>query len=707
MKQRIIDIYKRYGFQLASDQSKDGILVFTLKNGYFHNAEIVKLDSDAKTEKAFESFSKSGYACTTRLVVSPEQAESELFKGFFSVESTRHRLLEDYRRFSTNIVSVYGKDAKYDYIKSPYQINGKDGDLSPAEEVLSLINTDEPILFLIEAAAGFGKTCTAFEILKLLAEDESHLPLYAELSRNRQARIFRYILLDEIDRSFPLLSSRLVQSEIRNGRIITILDGFDELLRKDDDTGSFENQEPMLETVSELLTGHAKIIITTRRTVLFDGDEFHQWLDRHATNFRLIRIRIQEPRVTDWLSESRLCQLEQADLRIEAMANPVLLSYLRCINEKSFLEAVSNPESIVESYFTYMLDRERERQDLRMDIEVQHSILRSIAHDMMQCGYTAEERDYIISYILSSQQKALDDTRTRYPVTDKPNREEIANKLASHALLDRSANDPNKISFVNEFAFGNYVAENIFLMPDWMSDDLRFIEPAVGSYKPRNPDSRSRLYEQLNESLPFLDIGSRIEISIDLMYKILFPLSEGEAEGITFTDIEIGEFLISNFQFNECQFSKCRFNLQNMDNVTFLNCRFYNCVLPISESRAPIFVLGGSGDPEFIKAISHRPTDPSDSPNNDCSLNIEAFILKKLWPIGESYEHMPSRPIFKPLKVLCYPTRIYNSERLYDSVWRMKKKGLIVETTRNSLITINQENISDIQKILLESQHAH
>ncbi|MCO4883409.1 hypothetical protein, partial [Paraburkholderia caribensis] len=72
-------------------------------------------------------------------------------------------------------------------------------------------------MFLIEAAAGFGKTCTAQEIVNGLIENSDYLPLYAELSRNRQARVFRHILLDEIDRTFPLLGSRLVQSEIQNG----------------------------------------------------------------------------------------------------------------------------------------------------------------------------------------------------------------------------------------------------------------------------------------------------------------------------------------------------------------------------------------------------------------------------------------------------------------------------------------------------------
>jgi hypothetical protein len=527
LKPKLVDVYRRYGFQLVRDNTKEGHLVFAIKTGYFENAEILILWEGAPTDSVFDEFTRSGYACTVRLVISPEVTEEELFKGFFSVDSTRKRLQEDYRKYSNGLVAPYGAGAIYKYINAPYQINGKEGTKTVPDEVLSRINEPAPILFLIEAAAGFGKTCTALEIVNLLADHQTHLPLYAELSKNRQARIFRYILLDEIDRSFPLLSSGLVQTEIRNGRVATILDGFDELLRKNEETGAFENKEPMLETVSELLTGRAKVIITTRRTVLFDGDEFHQWLERHAESFAVVRIRIQEPKVSDWLNPDRLSRLTTAGLQMDAIANPVLLSYLRCIDEPTFVDAANYPEAIVESYFDYMLERERERQDLRMSAEEQSSILVSIAKDMMAIGYTAENREYIVRYLLTSQSKSIDSTRSQYPAVDRPSREEIANKLASHALLDRSSQDPNKIGFINEFALGNYVAENILSAEEWLGDDPRFIDPAVRSYAPRSEVSRQCLYHKLQDSLPFLDATSQIDrtyakqIVVKLIYQLL------------------------------------------------------------------------------------------------------------------------------------------------------------------------------------------
>lgn len=698
LKSALVEAYRRYGFYLARDQAKDGILVFTLKTGYFDNADIVRLSPGALTQPVFEEFTNAGYACTVRDAQSPESTEEELFRGFFSVEATRGRLLDDYRRFTGSLVAPFGPNARYEYIRAPYQIDGKEGLKSPPLEVLDRIDDKEPTLFLIEAAAGFGKTCTAQEIVNLLAQHKERLPLYAELSRNRQARIFRYILLDEIDRTFPLLSSSLVQTEIRNGRIATILDGFDELLRKTDDAASFENKEPMLETVSELLTGYAKVVITTRRTVLFDGDDFHRWLDRHAQDFRVVRIRIQEPRVADWLQHQRLDRLTTAGLRMDSMANPVLLSYLRCVDDQTFAAAVEEPEAIVESYFTYMLERERERQDLRMTTTTQSQILTALARNMIDAGYTAEQREHIVKFLLESQTKAIDDTRSQYTASDKPSREEIANKLASHALLDRCSVDTSKIGFVNDFALGNYVANSILADTEWMCDDMRFIDPAVRSFAPRGAVARESLFSGLAHSLPFLDTTAQVEVTAELVRKLPSELVNSEAEGLELNSIAVGATPVENFQFNECTFRGCDLRRSGLKSVTFLNCRFFQCTVSDAERGGPVHVLGGTSDPDIAVLLVGSKADVQDSPV-DRELLADNVLLRKFWPIGESVFSKPSRPIFKVVKFLCQSSSDISSAELYASLERLKRRGLLVELNKNNLVTLNIDALPQTHKI--------
>ncbi|MBK7970292.1 MAG: hypothetical protein IPK08_15875 [Bacteroidetes bacterium] len=52
----------------------------------------------------------------------------------------------------------------------------------------ALAYDDKPVFVIIEAAAGFGKTCTAYELLKHFIENRSNLlPFFTELSKNREA----------------------------------------------------------------------------------------------------------------------------------------------------------------------------------------------------------------------------------------------------------------------------------------------------------------------------------------------------------------------------------------------------------------------------------------------------------------------------------------------------------------------------------------
>lgn len=703
IKSALITAYKRYGFSLIRETVNGDVLVFTLKTGYFDNAEIIKFDKHTDTNDLFNEFSTAGYACTVKTAEKPEQVEEELFNGFFSVQSTRKRLIEEYNRFANALVKPYGGNAKYEYIKAPYHIDGKEGQNSPPEEVLSRINEDKPILFLIEAAAGFGKTCTAQEIAKLLTNNTNRLSFYAELSRNRQARIFRYILLDEIDRTFPLLNSNLVQTEIKKGRISVILDGFDELLRKNEDAEDFDKKEPMLETVSELLAGRAKIIITTRRTVLFDGDKFHQWLEQHSSDFSVVRIRIQEPKINDWLPYNRIEALKNAGLNIEIMANPVLLSYLRCINDEQFSLVSSDPERIVQSYFEYMLDRERERQDLRMTPEMQSEILKTIADDMIRHEYTAEERDYIVKILLEKCVKQIEAARNQYPASEKPSREEIANKLASHALLDRNSIESTKIGFVNDFSLGNYVAEIIISDSNWLGDDLRFIEPAIRSYAPRTETSKRKLYEGLENSLPYLDTLARIEVSSKLINEMPSDLEKNShIDGVELSLIEIGNPSLSSCLFNEVTFKRCKLIKSGLNQTTFINCRFFECEVMDDDVTAMINILGCTSSPEITHILnSHQNRNDITPPTNREHL-IEKHILKRFWPTGEPLNKRPSRPIYKPIKHLCQHSDEFSSAELFHGIERLIKIGILNAMNRSSLITLNFEKLSMAYKIFEE-----
>jgi hypothetical protein len=695
-KHELTEIYRRYGFEPAKSYENDQLLVFTIKTGYFDNADIVPLNEHVETTKAFDDFSKAGFACTVRPLLTASQAEQQLFKGFFSVDSILARLDNDYDKFTKSIVAPFSADAKYEYINAPYRVNGQPGTLTPAEEVSSRLNSKKPTLFLIEAAAGFGKTCTAYEIVHLLTQRGDFLPLFSELARNRQAVIFRYILLDEIDRTFPVLSSRLVQTEMKNGRVITILDGFDELIRKTEDGADFENREPMLETIGEFLTGNAKIVLTTRRTVLFEGDAFHNWVEKHAEDFDLVKIRISEPHVDHWLPESRLEKLKGKNIRVEDVANPVLLSYLRCISDSDFETVASTPHLLVDKYFDFMLDREKTRQDLRLTSQKQQDILCTIAEDMIDCGYTSEHRDYVVDHIQLANSKILDEALLSYPAAERPTKEGLANKLASHALLDRSRREPNKISFINEFVLGHFVSKIILRSKDWLNDDIRFIEPAVFSFQPRTVESKLELWEKLRSSIDFLPISDQIDISLRLTGSIQSELINDEAQGLEINSTDIGCKPIENFQFNECIFKNCTFDLSNLTNTTFLNCKYYGNKFSNENAKGQLHVLGGFGDEVFISALIAANKHPLTEIEPSRSLLLERFILEKFWPVGrETLTHK-----HRPIKGVCTNSGEFKTDELYAAIQSLKRKDILRTPFQNAFIEINFDEILAIREIL-------
>jgi hypothetical protein len=482
-----------------------------------------------------------------------------------------------------------------------------------------------------------------------------------------------------------------------NGRVVTILDGFDELLRKSDEDDEFENQEPMLETIGQFLTGSAKIILTTRRTVLFEGDAFHNWAAEHSSDFELVRIRIGEPSLVDWLPEDRLKAIQSTSLDIKhSLANPVLLSYLRCIPLDKFQSVIESPQGLVEKYFSFLLERERVRQDLQIDVETQKLILTTIAEDMISNGYTSEQRDYIVELILKHCNQEVEEALTLYPPSERPDKEFIANKIASHALLDRSNKEENKIGFINEFVLGYFVARNIINSGEWLNDDVRFLEPAVTSYRPRSSEERSELLARIRPSLDFTPISYKTDFTARLIGEIDFPLHSEEAESLEFDSVVFGIQEISNFQFNDCTFKNCQFVLEKISNTTFLNCKFYGNNIATGIPIGEIYILGDIGDSSFLRsAMAATSLKNSPAPQNQSDL-LEKHVLEKFWPIGKeklTHKH-------RSISGICNNHGAFRPDELYEAIHQLKKKGILLQPNSASFVEFNFDRLSDVRQML-------
>jgi hypothetical protein len=689
-------VYKRYGF-VEKYSSNEDVIVFALMSGHFHNVDIIPLNDKADTESVFNEYKESGYACKVRSYNSIKDVERTLFKGFFSVDITQERLKNDYKKFTTSIVKVHSDNAEYSYIQSKYYVNNKVGEENVISEIKKRLSETKPILFLIEAAAGFGKTCSAYELLKEIIHSNSDLvPLFSELSRNRQAKIFRYVLLDEIDRSFPLLSSNVVKAEIKNGNVPVILDGFDELLHESAHDGGYENTEPMLETIGELLQDNAKVILTTRRTAIFDGDNFHQWMNAHEDDFEIVRIRIQEPTIEEWLPADRIEKLNNCNFNIAQLSNPVLLSFLRCIPDCEYIEVCTTPELIVQKFFESMLERERVRQDLKMTVDEQYNVLKSIADDMIKYNYTAESREYIVGIISELHHESLEKIRYQYTVDERPTTDELANKLASHALLDRALDDEQGIGFVNDFVLGNFCAELIIShkTKEW-SEDKRFIEPAVLSYIPRTLEQRTELWEALHFSFEFLEGGDKVRHNLSLINKLGMDIEKDTVEGVHIKSVTLGDDCkILETIFIDCIFTNVEFNWSSLECVTFTSSSFFDC-FAVGDTPDSIYVLGCDANNEFLENIqTDNNTIAKDGIDQGFSM-CDVFILEKFWPKGR-----PSFIKHRPIKGLCQLSNQFSHEDILNSISNLKKNSYLIVPAKRAFLELNLDELIIIKQAL-------
>lgn len=637
-------IYTTYGFE--SGHAEDAqIGVYTYKKSRYFGADIIPLlkskEIIAKSEEIKAYYSKIGYAAEVKLIESVENAEEELYKSFFSFEATITRLKRKYgdfeRRQTRNLLG-----SEYQYIDTPFEDFDEQSD-DPIKKGLliriqSILALSKPQLIIIEAAAGYGKTCAAYEVLKLISNsDNGKTPIFTELGRNRGAKIFRYILLDEIDIEFPTLSSDLVIHEIKKGRVPLIIDGFDELLDKvnSDDLSSqiFDEIETMLDTIGALLEGSSKIILTTRKTAIFSGLEFSKWFSKWENKFDVSRLALKEPRIKDWLGQERLNKIKSKDIPIQYIANPVLLTFLKNVVEDEFDKMVNSPEHLVSQYFEKMLEREKERQNLIITVNNQYEIFKNVVKMLLDFDITVESKDFFREIIKEQNFKLLEYTRSLYNAHDRPSIDNLVDTLTTHALLDRKGRDESQIGFINDFIIGTFIGEiicesNIEKIEKDYSEYM--IDLASTAYKVQNRRNKQLLWEKIRSVPKKFSQEAIFSYDIILRESLMQSYEEITIYEFTFFNISFNNHIITSSVFIKCYFKNCKFDVTFFQSVSFIDCSFDTCEMLNNQ------IFDNTSDIATIKCIEincHVLADvryESDLIN----LNLETEILSNLWIIS-------------------------------------------------------------------------
>lgn len=597
-------IYELYGY-IAREIK--GVRVYEYKHGRYFGADILRLGNES--ENAVNSIEKEykdqDFATSIKKYNSIQELETDLFKSFFQIRSYKNSLKRNYESFVSKQLLSLPEGSKYEYIVGNYTSNlynhyGSAFDFeqqtlpdSPISNVINTIKENEniPLLTIIEAAAGYGKTCTAYEIVNKLCEfQDEKIPLYIELAKNRSARIFKHVLQKEVEEQFQGSTSEIVMHQIIEGRIPVVIDGFDELLSKDflqNGAEAYRTAESMLNTIFELLKGKSKIIITTRKTAIFNGENFFDIINNSYSGYKILRISLSEPRINNWLSNEQIQILSTTNFPVEEVSNPVLLAFFRN-SQKDDLEKMCKNNSIVEQYFLLLLNREQIRQNLKMDVNTQQNVFRNLARLMCEYDFNAENKSFIKELLLDYNNEILTKYIENYPEYPKPTFDQLADTLSNHVLLDRKKND--LIGFINDFVFGTLLGESLIgnkfeenytssQITDIFNED--YANLALTAFKVQPTSNKEQLWNKLNNdrfcfSDDFIfkrDIGLRNELSKK-------HYSDMQIEGMHFSNIIFdNDNLFENVVFNHCLFSNCLFETKAFNQSGLVNCELENCDL--------------------------------------------------------------------------------------------------------------------------------
>lgn len=695
----IVNVFSGYGFEYRADFSSDASMVFTIKQGIFDNAAILKIPGHLDNQPTRSQLEELGFQVKDYLHTTITDLENKLFSGFFSIVRTKNNFIRDYEEHIEKIrVSFPETESVYSYISTPYSKNFSENNSedSVLEDIKAELQVAGPRLVLIEAAAGFGKTCTAYEIARMISgENEHHIVLFAELSRDRQAKIFSHVLHKELARSFPAVSTDLVLREIKNGRVIVVLDGFDELLKeREEEDLLFEKSQAMLETIAEILNGQAKVILTTRKTAILQGDDFDEWIGTHTNDFDFVRYSLKEPSIRHWLSSERIAKLEESRINIKNIANPVLLTFLKFVSDDQFVEILDDPDSIVDKYFSSMFSREIKRQDLQLTSAEQSNVLKRLAQNMMENDYTRDTKENIINYFSQTEINLIEESRARYEVESRPTYEEMVDRFSNHALLDRSKTD-NKIGFINDFVLGHFVARDLIesASKGWVAESI-FVEAAINSFSSRSLASREDIWNRLSETLQFIPAEDRVQLELRLLDRASGDVTQVQFNNVVFNtaDFFVNDS-ISNCYFHECRFQNCILNFERINNCVFHSCTFYDCVS-----------TGTNNTNELVSCeqVGNHIWDAVEQAQNVNAVvaedhAIKSFILEKFWPIGKETIAFAHRPIF-----IFYRGNPHPSHLISEALEEMRKDGIITGAKKKNWIglDLSASNFSIVKEIL-------
>ena len=615
-KNKVIEIFKLYRYNVIDNH--DGYLIFILDSGMYPGAEIINIGthSDEEVAKKINEYRDLSFNAREYRYTTIENLEKFLFNGFFQVKAANQRNGKRYHDYITSILEPYRDTGEYsiiginyEYINISYLREFNFDKSASNQSLVESIRTDlansRASLIIVEAGAGFGKTSTAFEILKGYTDSDKDVrPFFMELAKDRKATTFQYLLLNQIDKNFDTsLKEDVVIHNIKAGRIPLIIDGFDELLSRDMDTGysdaKFQEVETMLSTIAELLTRKTKIVLTSRKTAIFDSGAFYEWFEHQLKNgkdFDVIRYQLREPSINDWMDASRRSKLPR---ELESLNNPVLLTFLKFVPIDE-IEKYGSQKVLIDSYFSFLLKREIQRQNLPFSVEDQIAIFEKLAAYFGGYDVTNLKRKEVQDALLELSRSSIVSKCALDTDIDW-----LTNALTNHALLDRK--DNGNIGFFNEFILGQLLVKSFVddeenqLIEYHKAFAFSFLFKTIQAGKLLDDNIKTMLYSRIIEFCkpsPVLTLLADLLLTNKTNHKIIG--GQFNLEMISNAEIGTEHGTLEKCHFTNTIFKQCTLNFAYIPEAMFYGCTFIDCNGNASDN---ILFFGCTGQDIFLPSV--------------------------------------------------------------------------------------------------------
>lgn len=702
MKEKLKDLYCLYQFRLEKETER--CLVFGYRMGFFRNIEIVILKNKSEHKKEAKVLEREYHDAgwdnvNVEFYHAIEDAEKKLFESFFYIQDSRQRLYGEYKNFCESQTRKHQSD--YTYVLCRYSNAEEKVATNLVHHIAESAANHTARLTILEAAAGYGKTCTVYEILHRLLEDyPEKIPLFIELSKNRMANIFLYVLQNEINEKFTQLSTELVIREVKAGKMPLIIDGFDELIQwkksveKEDNLN--EQSLSMLSTIADLLGEDSKawILLTSRRSAIFTGDIFEEWVStKLGKECRVERVQILKPSAKEWIGDEKYYCMCRNHIAIDSISNPVLLTLVHKQSLTEVEEMVKDEDAVILKYFNMLLAREETRQILNLSPEKLYCVMERLASLFVQYDIMAESREFIEELLYEILQEDLMSYRVSYrekygSEVGMLSREDYIGRILNNSLLDRISTTSNQIGFINEFVMGVLIGDavcNHWLQAEDLSES--FIDISTTAFLSRGQKKGREYYEQIKTVLGNVGGQTRLNAEMNLLHKNESNYENEYFSGVYFQNNY--EF-DSNFKFRDCTFSSCIFDQCVIQADVFENVRFFNCQF------FEIQVQGVMNDNVFLGCTGYellKKKTEVETVVKETADKYEKIILEQFWKPG--YQAAEPRRTYTAMFKGIDSSKYHNIEVALKA---LLKKGLLKEL--NVCYELNLSKINEIKEIL-------